>query len=339
MYRKSIVFTQVNTAELINEAFNMTPAPGKVIVKTAFSTISSGTERANLTGDPNVSPSKVQTVATFPRRSGYSTSGTILSVGEGVSTVVPGDRVAMLHTAHSEYLEVEEKNLCKLEDGITFQEAAIWHISTFPLAAIRKCRLEIGESAIVMGMGILGMMAIKLLRAAGAAPIIAADPIAEKRDVALSLGADYALDPFDPDFARKVKDITGGGCNVAIEVTGNGKALDTVLDCMATFGRVALLGCTRNSDFTIDYYRKVHAPGITMVGAHTNARPKIESYPGMWTTIDDMKALQKLVLTGRLDFTSMVAEVHSPNNAPDVYHRLATQKTFPLVQFDWSQLT
>ena len=339
MYRKSIVFTQVNTAELINEAFNMTPAPGKVIVKTAFSTISSGTERANLTGDPNVSPSKVQTVATFPRRSGYSTSGTILSVGEGVSTVVPGDRVAMLHTTHSEYLEVEEKNLCKLEDGITFQEAAIWHISTFPLAAIRKCRLEIGESAIVMGMGILGMMAIKLLRAAGAAPIIAADPIAEKRDVALSLGADYALDPFDPDFARKVKDITGGGCNVAIEVTGNGKALDTVLDCMATFGRVALLGCTRNSDFTIDYYRKVHAPGITMVGAHTNARPKIESYPGMWTTIDDMKALQKLVLTGRLDFTSMVAEVHSPNNAPDVYHRLATQKTFPLVQFDWSQLT
>ncbi|MBE6959923.1 MAG: zinc-binding alcohol dehydrogenase [Ruminococcaceae bacterium] len=338
MCRKSIVFTRVNTAELIEEAFDMHPAPGKVIVQTAFSTVSSGTERANLTGDPNVSPSKVQKEVVFPRRSGYSTSGIVLSVGEGVTAVMPGDRVAMLHTTHSQYLEVEEKNLCKLDDGITFQEAAIWHIATFPLAAIRKCRLEIGESAIVMGMGILGMMAVKLLRAAGAAPVIAVDPVPQKREEALLLGADYALDPFEPEFAQKVKTITGGGVNVAIEVTGNGKALDTVLDCMAKFGRVALLGCTRNSDFTIDYYRKVHAPGITMIGAHTNARPQMESYPGMWTTMDDMKALQKLVLAGRLDFTSMVAEVHAPKNAPEVYHRLATEKTFPLVQFDWSKL-
>ena len=338
MNRKAIVFTQVNKAELIEEPFCMEPGAGKVIVKTAFSTLSSGTERANLIGDLNVSPAKTQTVAKFPRRSGYSTSGTVVSVGEGVTSVVPGDRVAMIHTTHSQYLEVPEKNLCKLEDGISFQEAAIWHISTFPLAAIRKCRLEIGESAIVMGMGILGMMAVKLLRAAGAAPIIATDPVPEKREVALKLGADYALDPFDPDFALKVKEITGGGCNVAIEVTGNGKALDMVLDCMELFGRVALLGCTRTSDFTIDYYRKVHAPGITMIGAHTNARPQVESYPGMWTTMDDIKALQKLVLAGRLDFASMVAEVHGPQEAPEVYHRLATEKTFPLVQFDWSRL-
>ena len=247
--------------------------------------------------NPNVSPTKVECKAVFPRRSGYSTSGTVLSVGEGVTAVVPGDRVAMLHTTHSEFLEVEEKNLCKLIDNIAFKEAAIWHIATFPLAAIRKCRLEIGESAIVMGMGILGMMAVKLLRAAGATPIIAADPVAEKREEALLLGADYALDPFALDFAQKVKTLTAGGCNIAIEVTGHGKALDTVLDCMALFGRVALLGCTRNSDFTIDYYRKVHAPGITMV-----------------------------------------AEVHSPYDAFEIYRRLAAEKTFPLVQFDWSMM-
>lgn len=338
MRRKAIVFTEVNKAQLLEEPFSMEPGPGKVLVRTAFSTLSSGTERANLTGDLNVGYGKPQTVAKFPRRGGYSTSGVVEKIGAGVTTVLPGDRVAMIHTTHSQYLEVDEKNLCKLEDGISLQEAAIWHIATFPLAAIRKCRLEIGESAIVMGMGILGMMAVKLLRAAGAAPIIAVDPVEEKRAEALSLGADYALDPFDPDFAGQVKAITETGCKVAIEVTGNGKALDMVLDCMARFGRVALLGCTRNSDFTIDYYRKVHAPGITMVGAHTNARPKSESYPGMWTTIDDMRAIQTLVKSGRLDFASMTAEVHSPVDAPAVYHRLATERTFPLVQFDWSKL-
>ena len=338
MNRKSIVFVEANNAQLLDEPFTMEPAAGKVLIKTAFSTISSGTERAVLTGDLNVGYGRPQTVAQFPRRGGYSTSGVVEKVGEGVAGVKPGDRVAMIHTTHSEYLEVEEKNLLLLDDGISFQEAAIWHISTFPLAAIRKCHLEIGESAIVMGLGILGMMAVKLLRAAGATPIIAVDPVAEKRAEALTMGADYALDPFGEDFAAKVKEITKGGCKVAIEVTGNGKALDMVLDCMAKFGRVALLGCTRNSDFTIDYYRKVHAPGITMVGAHTNARPKVESYPGMWTTIDDMRALQNLVLTGRLDFTSMVAEVHAPQDCHQVYHRLATEKSFPLVQFDWSKL-
>ena len=335
MGRKAIVFTEVNKAELIDEPFSTDPAPGKVMVRTAFSTVSSGTERANLTGDLNVSYSKRESVAQFPRRSGYSTSGIVEKVGEGVTCVKPGDRVAMIHTTHSQYLEVAEKNLCKLEDGISLQEAAIWHIATFPLAAIRKCHLEIGESAIVMGMGILGMMAVKLLRTAGAAPIIAVDPVAEKRAHALSLGADYALDPFDPDFSGQVKAITGNGCKVAIEVTGNGKALDMVLDCMARFGRVALLGCTRNSDFTIDYYRKVHGPGITLIGAHTNARPKVDSYHGWWTRWDDEKALRKLHQMGRIEFASMVSEIHPVEEAPKVYARLAAEKFFPVVQHFW----
>ena len=337
MRRKAIVFTEVNKAQLLEEPFSMEPGPGKVLVRTAFSTLSSGTERANLTGDLNVGYGKPQTVAKFPRRGGYSTSGVVEKIGAGVTTVLPGDRVAMIHTTHSQYLEVDEKNLCKLEDGISLQEAAIWHIATFPLAAIRKCRLEIGESAIVMGMGILGMMAVKLLRAAGAAPIIAVDPVEEKRAEALSLGADYALDPFDPDFTGQVKAITETGCKVAIEVTGNGKALDMVLDCMARFGRVALLGCTRNSDFSIDYYRKVHGPGISLIGAHTNARPSRDSSGGWWTEYEDLEAVLRLIRLGRIKLADLVEEVHSPREAAQVYTRICTEKTFPLVQFDWSE--
>jgi len=179
---------------------------------------------------------------------------------------------------------------------------------------------------------------VRLLRAAGAAPVIAADPVPEKRKRALEVGADYALDPFAPDFAETVKRLTGGGANVGVEVTGNGGALDGILDCMARFGRVALLGCTRQSDFTIDYYRKVHGPGITLVGAHTNARPQTESYPGYWTTLDDIGAVRKLYSVGRIGFSDMVEEYHSPEEAPGVYARLASEKSFPLVQFDWRLL-
>ena len=107
---------------------------------------------------------------------------------------------------------------------------------------------------------------------------------------------------------------------------------------MARFGRVALLGCTRNKDFTIDYYRKVHGPGITLVGAHTQARPQYESRDGWWTQKDDIATTLKLTEMGRIKLSDMIDEVHSPVEASEVYTRLANEKSFPMVQFDWRKL-
>ena len=244
----------------------------------------------------------------------------------------------MSWSIHSQLLNINKDLVYKLPDGISFNDGALMHIGIFPLAAIRKCRLEIGESAIVMGMGVLGLISIPLLKAAGAAPIIAVDPIPEKREMALSIGADYALDPFAEDFAKTVKDLTNGGAKVGIEVTGVGAGLDGILDCMARFGRVALLGCTRNKDFKIDYYGKVHTPGITLVGAHTIARPDVESHSGWWTQRDDVEALIKLTEMGRIKLSDIIDEIHSPSEAPEVYSRLANEKSFPMVQFDWRKL-
>ncbi|MBQ8345479.1 MAG: zinc-binding alcohol dehydrogenase, partial [Clostridia bacterium] len=304
MQQQSIVFTAPCVAELLNEEFPQ-PKAGEVVVELACSTISAGTERANLVGDPNVAGRKAPDVS-FPRRVGYSSSGVVYRVGEGVTSVKEGDRVFCVWGKHSRYCTVKEQNVYKLDDSISFEEGALIHIATFPLAAIRKCRLELGESAIVMGLGILGLMCVELLRAAGATPIIAVDPIESKRAQALELGADYALDPFDPSFVKQVKTLTGKGADVAIEVTGKGQGLDMVLDCMKNFGRVALLGCTRNSDFTIDYYRKVHCPGITLIGAHTMARPKQDSSGGWWTEADDERTVHRLLATKRLNLLCLL---------------------------------
>jgi len=337
MTNTAIVFTAPGIAQLVKEPVKPL-GDDQVLTRIDFSTISPGTERANLVGDPNVSiASAAKDTAMFPRRLGYSSAGTVVAVGKDVKTVKAGDRVALSWTQHARYYAVPEANVHKLEDDISFQEAALWHISTFPMAAIRKCRLEIGESAIVMGMGVLGQMAVKLLRCAGAAPVIAVDPVTAKRERALAIGADYAFDPFAPDFAQQVKAVTGG-CRVGIEVTGNGGGLNGILDCMRPFGRVALLGCTRHSDFSVDYYRKVHGPGITLIGAHTMARPVQESAPGCWTTHDDVMAVQKLVRLGRLNFRDMVEETHPAAEAPAVYARLAKEAAFPFVQFDWREI-
>ena len=335
---KRIVFTKPCVAELLDYELGE-PQEGEVQVKLAVSTISSGTERANLIGSTTVAWNRPEAEKPiFPRYLGYSSAGVITKVGEGVTDYAVGDRVALSWTTHSQCLNIRTRNVHKLDDSISFSDGALTHIATFPLAAIRKCRMEIGESAIVMGMGILGMMAIVLLKAGGAAPIIAVDPDETKRELALKLGADYALNPYDADFAEKAKQLTNGGAKVGIEVTGIGAGLDGILDCMARFGRVALLGCTRNSDFTIDYYRKVHGPGITLVGAHTAARPSRNSSDGWWTERDDFEAVLTLTRLGRIRLSDLVAETHSPQEAPQVFTRLCTEKTFPVVQFDWSML-
>lgn len=334
---KEIVFTKPCVAEILEKEIGL-PAANEVQIKLAVSTISSGTERANLVGDPNIGPNATGEIV-FPRRGGYSSSGVVTQVGENVTEFKVGDRVAMSWTTHSQYVNMEKDKVYKISDDTSFHEAALFHISIFPLAAIRKCRLEIGESAIVMGMGVLGLLSIPLLKAAGAAPIIAVDPIAEKREKALKTGADYALDPYDEMFAQKVKDLTNGGAKVGIEVTGIGAGLDGILDCMAPFGRVALLGCTRNKNFCIDYYKKVHGPGITLVGAHTIARPSYESHGGWWTQRDDVAAVMKLSEMGRIHLSSIIDEIHSPEEATGIYTRLAEEKAFPMVQFDWEQIS
>ena len=334
MKNHSIIFTAPRVAEYLETEIEA-PRAGEVLVKIARTAISSGTERANFVGEASTSIYRTAEVK-FPRICGYSSAGVVAQVGEGVTNVKPGDRVACIWTKHRQYCTVPAENVFPLPDCVSLDEATLMHIATFPLAAIRKCHLEIGESAIVMGQGILGQMAVLLLRAAGATPIIAVDPNPQKRAEALQNGADYALDPFAPDFAETAKRLTCGGAAVAIEVTGNGRALDGVLDCMRPFGRVALLGCTRDPNFTIDYYRKVHGPGITLVGAHTRARPNVESAPGYWTVQDDMKALVRLSASGRLSLSRLIAEHHAPTEAPAVFTRLADEPTFPTVLFDWS---
>ncbi|MBR5586392.1 MAG: zinc-binding dehydrogenase [Clostridia bacterium] len=340
MSYRQIVFTELNKAELL-EVPEREIKDNEVLVKTIVSTISCGTEKANITGDLNVAfDLPPQEEAVFPRYAGYSTSGIVEKVGKDVKSVKTGDRVAMWWSVHKSYNIMSENRIVKLDGSISFEDAAIAHIGTFPMAAIRKTQLEIGESMLVMGLGILGQLAVKFAKLAGAVPVIAVDPNPERRAFAIKMGADFAFDPFDKDFVQNVKSVTDGkGVNTAIEVTGLGEGLNQCLDCMKSFGRIALLGCTRDKNFNVDYYRKVHGPGITLIGAHTLARPSNESSRHMFSTEDDMKTILNLMKYGRLSLKEYVAETHAPEQCTEVFSRLINDKNFPVfVQFDWRKL-
>lgn len=338
MTTKQIVFTKACVAELWEVTYTQ-PKENEVTVELAFSAISAGTERANFVGDRNGIHVAQDEEAVFPRTVGYSAAGIVVDVGSAVTDIAVGDRVVVYWGKHQKRITMNRQNVVKIPDGVSLEEASMALIATFPLAAIRKTRLEIGESSLVMGLGILGIFAVQQLRAAGSYPIIAVDPVKERREFALKMGADFALDPTDEQFSDTVKQLTGGGANVCIEVTGLGIGLIQALDCMQLMGRIALLGCTRNSKFEIDYYGKVHGKGISLIGAHTMARPKVESSAGLWTDSDDITAVLNLMKGKRLNFKDMICEIHSPMQAQAVYDRLAKEKNFPIgVLFDWNHI-
>ncbi len=338
MKTKQIIFTKPYVAELL-DAECLPPKEHEVTVSLEYSAISSGTEKANLIGMRNGIRVSEDQEAVFPRTVGYSAAGVVTEIGSGVNGISVGDRVIVFWGKHKKNITISENNVLKIPEEVTSAEASMALISSFPLAAIRKAKLEIGESAMVMGLGILGIFAVQELKAAGAYPVIAVDPIKERRDFAVRMGADFALDPTEEGFASEVKKLTDGGVNVCIEVTGLGVGLIQALDCMRRFGRVALLGCTRSSKFEIDYYGKVHGPGISLIGAHTMARPKKESSAGLWTDRDDLKTVLNLTKGKRLNFKDMICEIHTPDEAGQVYERLAKDKQFPIgVLFDWRNM-
>lgn len=340
MNRKIIQFVSVGKAELTDEPLHR-PSANEALVENEISAISAGTELANLMDLPNLGGAS-QGPGQFPRRLGYSGVGRVVEVGENVFSVKAGDRV-LTHwgSCHSNYNYLTENSLMKIgDDALPSEHAVFGVIAGFSLGGLRKTRLEIGESAAVVGLGILGVFALALCRIAGAAPCIAADLSETRRKLALSLGAHHVLNPADNDYSEKVREASRGGVNAVIEVTGQSIALKQALGFTARFGRVALLGCTRISDAAIDFYQQVHRPGVEIIGAHTEARPKHESRPHAWTWQDDARAVFDFMADGRIDMSKILSAVYSPADAPAVYSSLAqAPQDFPVgVVFDWRKL-
>lgn len=330
MKSKTIVFTKPQTAELIEKETKKV-TDNLVKVKMEYTVVSGGTERACIMGMNNTSQK-------FPMSLGYCGVGYVTEIGEKVEKIKIGDRVLVYHGIHTEYNVIPENDVTKVEDdNIDSLDAAFVIIASMGLGGVRKLEVELGESAMVMGLGLLGMFSVQFLRLSGANPLIAVDLNPERRELALKLGADYALDPSDEDFVEKVKEITKGkGVNACVEVTGVSLAMKQALECASWLGRISLLGCTRVSDCAVDYYTQVHRPGVKLIGAHNFVRPKVESYPHHWTHHDDCRAILDMITTNRIDVKSIVSRVVKPEKAPEIYTELCNNKEFPMgTVFDW----
>lgn len=264
----------------------------------------------------------------------------MIEVGEGVQDVRVGDRVLVTHyNAHCTHSVQKASDLIVVrDDRVHAIEAACVNIASMGLHGVRKLQLQLGESAMIMGLGLLGVFACQFAAISGAIPLIVSDFDSQRRDLAIKLGVTAAFSPDEPDLAAKVKQLTGGqGVNGIVEVTGVAAALQQALACVARQGRISLLGCTRVSDAKIDYYQQLHKPGVTLIGAHNDVRPQVDSYPGHWTRKDDHRAIIAFFAAGKLQARPVISETVSPASAPEVYARLCQMPNPPLgIVLDWS---
>ncbi|MEE1737790.1 zinc-binding dehydrogenase [Streptomyces sp. BE147] len=145
-------------------------------------------------------------------------------------------------SAFSEHAVLAQESLVPIPKDVPFAVASMFGcaVLTGAGAVINTAALRPGQSAVVYGLGGVGLSAVLGARAAGAYPVVAVDPVAEKRELALRLGATHAYAP--EEAVAAVRELTGGGAELAVEAVGSPRVMADALAAVARGGRVVSVG-------------------------------------------------------------------------------------------------
>lgn len=208
---------------------------------------------------------------------GHEAAGTIAALGEGVHSYKVGERVTFdsliscgecvyckrgdlnlcdnrqvvgvscgdyrRHGAFAEYCVVPQRVLYRLADAMTFPEAAMLEPTAVTLHAVRVTELTGGETALVVGAGMIGLLTMQVARMGGCERVFVADIDETRLELARRLGADAVFNSKDVDVPAKMLELTGGqGVDVAFEAVGRNETVGMAIDSTRKGGTVTLIG-------------------------------------------------------------------------------------------------
>ena len=168
---------------------------------------------------------------------GHEASGVIVDVGENVDDFAVGDRVTAIGGAYADYFVARPDTLVKLPENVD-PLFALGEPLACCVHASDRFGTRPGDRVAVIGCGFMGLICLQLARLQNAAEIVAIDPVAYRRDMALQLGADRALHPDD----AQVEDRNEGAFEVVIEAAGVPSAIDLCTDLVTQHGNIILVG-------------------------------------------------------------------------------------------------
>ena len=208
---------------------------------------------------------------------GHEAAGIVAAVGSAVTSISPGDRVTFDSTvycascefclrgeinlcenrqvvgvscgeyqrpgAFAEYIAVPEYIVYRLPASLSFADAAMVEAVSVALHAVKLSPIGGGETALVVGAGMIGLLILQAAREAGCPRIFVADVDATRLKLAATLGADVTLHASGGDLVREILRLTGGrGVDVAFEAVGRDETVTTAIDCVRKGGTVTLVG-------------------------------------------------------------------------------------------------
>ncbi len=249
---------------------------------------------------------------------GYSAAGVVLEVGAGVPDFQPGDGVAVAgagFAAHAEVVWVPE-NLCRpIPAGVDFEAAAFGMLGCIALHGVREAGLTLGERAVVIGLGLLGLLSVQFLKAQGCR-VIGVDLDRRKCELAQGLGADLALVPGEDDVEEAVANFTGGrGADAVLILSASRdhRPLRLAESLARARARLVLVGVAELSLTREVFWQKELTFSVSKAGGPGSIAPRYEAkgfdYPMAyvrWTEGRNLEAFLDLIAQGRVRLDRLI---------------------------------
>jgi S-(hydroxymethyl)glutathione dehydrogenase/alcohol dehydrogenase len=262
----------------------------------------------------------------LPHLLGHEATAEVIEVGEGVTTVQPGDRVvchwrkgaglqgptptyssrtfprinAGWVTTFSEYSIVSENRVTKVPPDLDAELGALFGCAVTTAMGVvnNNARLGIGESIAVFGTGGVGLNVVQFAAMVSAYPIIGVDLYDHKLELAQQLGATHVLNARRVDVRAAIREIAGPqGVDVAVENTGQAEVIETAYEVTAPQGRVILVGVpAKNARHPSFYTLPLHFKKVLTGSEGGDCRPDV-----------DIPKLVRLWRAGRLRFDGLVS--------------------------------
>ena len=332
--------------------------PGCVLVRMAASLVSAGTERAscefarkNLLQKAQARPDLVREVIGKVRRDGmlsaivavrsrldqpnalgYSSSGTVIEVGDGVTDLHVGDRVACAganHAVHAEFGCIPRLLAARIdpESAVSFEDAAFTTLGAVALHGVRTAEVKLGDVVAVIGLGLLGQLTVQILRAAGCR-VLGMDLAPERADLALRLGADDVTISRDGLRDLCLHHSNGHGADAVLITaeTPSNEPVDTAGEIARDRGVVVAVGTVgmdiqrrlyfeKELDFRVS---RSYGPGRYDSAYEQKGREYPIGYV-RWTETRNMEAFLQLLSQGKLDVKSLITHRFQIDRAEDAY--------------------
>jgi predicted dehydrogenase/threonine dehydrogenase-like Zn-dependent dehydrogenase len=330
--------------------------PGGLLVRTHYSAISAGTERAtlelssrSLLAKAKARPDLVRQVIEYARQNGvksayqkvkanldtlttlgYSCAGEVLSVGEGAEEFRPGDRVACGGGTYANHAEINfvPRNLAvHIPPQVSTVAASLTTIGAIALQGFRQADVRIGETVAVIGAGLVGVLTIQIVRAAGCR-VVGIDLSPERVARAADFGAHLAVSVNDPALVSKIKELSRYGVDAAIltAATDSPEPTEMAAKILRDRGRIIVVGAVGMGVSRNNMYTKELSLALSRSYGPGRYDPKYEEegidYPigyVRWTERRNMEAFLDLLATGQVDVNPLLERRYSIEEGAKAY--------------------